>query len=664
MNDPAPAPGRTSAMRRLASRVRDGVRTVYNHTLRHTGVGIVCAVAYFDPGNWGVDLQAGSQYGYKLLFVVLLSGIFAVFLQILASRLGCVTGLDLASHCRLLLHDRPRHKLFYRWALLYPLYLLSEAAIVATDLAELLGSGIALCLLFPKLPLWAGVLITASDVLVFLALKDPLGGRPVRLFELIIAAMVFTVLICMAVIISQVGVRWGDAFLGFVPSRTVFQSGGLYTSIGIIGATVMPHSIFLGSALATQDRLAPPPKKLPRVATASTTSASSEWSFSDDATLDVRPWRVRAWRKLKLEARAAFRIVPLDAYAHDARTHAEHENHSEAFVRAHVYHGMVDIAVSLLGLAVVINALILILASAVFYYGPGAASSASGTADADPASLFDAYALLRDLVGQGAATLFALALLASGQSSSVIATVAGQTVSEGFLRWRVSPILRRLLTRALGLVPALAVAIAAGRGGVDALLVASQVALSIVLPFVVFPLLWLTGDRGVMSVRKGEDADADADTEEDENTKGKKGEIGEACVEDVEAGLPTLPSGGVEDRDCAHEQDRQSTSCPPSPHSPASRSISPAYPSPHLPPSVHTPSRTPAPSQHPSTSHLPSCPPSQNATPDPDPDPERAAPPSVSFASHWSARVLGWALWLVIVAANAYAIVSLGLGEG
>ena len=160
---------------------------------------------------------------------------------------------DLASHCRLLLYDRPKHKLLWRWLALYPLYALSEIAIVSTDLAELLGSGIALCLLFPKLPLWAGVLITASDVLLLLALRDPIKGQPVRLFELFIAILVrptrrldfpethtltrrddpalqvFIVLICMAIIISKARVHWGDAFDGFVPSKTLFQSGALYT---------------------------------------------------------------------------------------------------------------------------------------------------------------------------------------------------------------------------------------------------------------------------------------------------------------------------------------------------------------------------------------------------------------------------------------------------
>ncbi|KAH8094741.1 Nramp-domain-containing protein [Cristinia sonorae] len=495
---PTPIPT-TPPVEQKTSRIRKTAKLVAHHAAKHTGVGIVCAVAYFDPGNWGVDLQAGSEFGYKLLFVVLLAGLFAAFLQVLASRLGCVTGLDLASHCRLLLHDRPKHTLLYRWLMLYPLYVLAEIAIISTDLAELLGSAIALCLLFPKLPLWAGVLITASDVILLLAFRDPLGGKPVKMFEVLIAGLVLTVLICMAIIISKVSVDWGQAFDGFVPSKSLFKHGALYTSIGIIGATVMPHSLFLGSALATQDRLSikmteKQTDTLTTGVTSSTYTSDSQVTLSS-ATKTTTVEKRAIVNRVKRSFRAAFRIIPLREFAHDPKTHKDRENNSYKFVRAHIYHGTFDIVFSLLGFAVLINALILILASAVFYYGSGAGSGG-------PAGLFDAYDLLKEVVGQAAATLFALALLASGQSSSLIATMAGQTVSEGFLRWRVSPVCRRLITRCLGLIPSMVVAIAVGREGVDTLLVASQVALSIVLPFIVFPLLWVTSSKDVMSVKR------------------------------------------------------------------------------------------------------------------------------------------------------------------
>ncbi|KAI0778829.1 natural resistance-associated macrophage protein [Trametes elegans] len=498
------------------ARARKYSWVVIQHISKHTGVGIVCAVAYFDPGNWGVDLQAGSEFGYKLLFVVLLAGVFAIVMQSLASRLGCVTGLDLASHCRLLLYNRPKHTKLWRWLVLYPLYALSEIAIISTDLAELLGSAIALCLLFPKLPLWAGVLITASDVLVLLALRDPMAGRPVRMFELFIAVLVFIVLICMAIIISKASVHWGDAFFGFVPSHTVIQSDALYTcalAIGIIGATVMPHSLFLGSALATQDRVEHLPESAEKPELTTMNSNSSSASSSSSATeitisgaINEKngkkrgPFSLREY--LKAGLRRHFRIMPVTSSGPEPASHAERENRPLSFVRRHLYHGIVDMVVSLLGLAVVINAMILILSSAVFFKG--------NTGSEDPASLFDAFDLLRDLVGKPAAILFALALLASGQSSSIIATLAGQIVSEGFIRWRLSPVMRRLFTRCLGLIPSLIVAAAAGRAGIDTLLVASQVVLSIVLPFVIFPLIYLTSSKRIMSVKKPKPGAQDA----------------------------------------------------------------------------------------------------------------------------------------------------------
>ncbi|KAN0100220.1 Natural resistance-associated macrophage domain containing protein [Tylopilus felleus] len=458
---------------------------IYHHATKHVGVGIVCSVAYFDPGNWGVDLQAGSQYGYTLLFTVLLSGIFATFLQVLAARLGAVTGLDLASHCRLLFHDCPRHKLLWRWGVFYPLYFLSEIAIICTDLAEMLGSAIALVLLFPALPLWSTVLLTATDVMLLLAIENPLKSRPVKLFEGVIAALVLAVLVCMIVIISRVSVNWGEAFRGFIPSKGLVSSGSIYSSVGILGATVMPHSLFLGSRLATQDRLAKGSETdLPNFSESSSTAPT----FLQRVLRSIRS--TFSWRRL-------FSISRLDETScpPNVMTHADRENNTLCFVRSHMYHGMADVIASLMGFAIIINSLILILSSAVFYYNSGAHGSES------PASLFDAHALIQNRLGNGAALLFALALLASGQSASIVGIVAAQCVSEGFLRWKVSPTLRRLITRVLGVVPSVIVACVVGESGVNTLLVASQVVLSIVLPFVIFPLVYLTSLSRFMSIK-------------------------------------------------------------------------------------------------------------------------------------------------------------------
>ncbi|KAJ7116779.1 natural resistance-associated macrophage protein-domain-containing protein [Mycena crocata] len=476
---------------RFGARLRTVKSTVFLHARKHTGVGIICAVAYFDPGNWGVDLQAGSQFGYRLLFIVLLAGLFAAFLQVLATRLGCVTGLDLASHCRVLLYDRPKHPLLYRRLGLYPLYLLSEVAIISTDLAELLGSAIALCLLFPRLELWHGVLITAFDVIILLALRDPLRSTPVKMFEVLMAVLVLAVLTCMVVIITKVNVDWAKAFEGFLPSKYLFNSGGLYTSVGILGATVMPHSLFLGSALATQDRLAvePPP---PEVKLEPLRVADSRETTSNTLCEASRFHRLLEYFK------SLFRTPPPSQNTTRVKRHADRENNSFAFIRAHLKHGIVDVVGSLLGFAVLINSMILILAGTVFFYGD------DGQIMENSASLFDAYDLIHRIVGAPAATLFAVALLAAGQSSSIIATVAGQAVSEGFLNWRVSPVVRRLLTRLIAVIPSMAVAVAVGRPGIDALLVASQVVLSVVLPFITLPLIFLTSSKTVMRVRKPE----------------------------------------------------------------------------------------------------------------------------------------------------------------
>ncbi|PSR80736.1 hypothetical protein PHLCEN_2v6652 [Hermanssonia centrifuga] len=365
------------------SRLHRYSRAAVTHVKKHVGVGIVCSVAYFDPGNWSVDLQAGSQFGYRpMLFVVLLAGLGAIVLQSLASKLGCVTGLDLASHCRLLLHDRPQHRRLIRFLLLYPLYALCEIAIISTDLAELLGSAIGLCLLFPSLPLWSAVLLTACDVFIFLIIGDPSrnGGRPAKLFEISIIVLVLTVFVCFVVLLVQVQPDWSDAFMGYIPSAQLFDSHTdvLYTAVGILGATVMPHGLFLGSFLATQNRIDTPLQPLPHPVQ---TSGSTH--------IGTRS-RLSAWWKSLFAVSRSERILAVREY----RNKYGRENNELVFVKAHLSHGLVDIVTSLFGIAVPINSAILILAAAVFFHG-------EGTAARSPASLFDAYDLIKDHIGKG-----------------------------------------------------------------------------------------------------------------------------------------------------------------------------------------------------------------------------------------------------------------------
>ncbi|KLO20492.1 natural resistance-associated macrophage protein [Schizopora paradoxa] len=510
--------------------------TVTLHLKKHVGVGILCAVAYFDPGNWSVDLQAGSQFGYKLLFVVLISGICAVFLQILAAKLGSVTGLDLAAHCRLLLHDHPRYPRLVRRVFLYPLYVLSEVAIISTDLAELLGSAIGLVLLFPKLPLSVAVMLTALDVIFILALGDSKQrGRPLRMLELIIIILVVVVFICFIILIVKVSPKWPEVFEGYLPSKTLVQPSGLYAAIGILGATVMPHALYLGSHMATQDRISmtPTPPELPAP---STGTSNGRRSF-----------------RTVLRGLFSIRKTQHGDEVDVTTPYGERENNTLAFVKAHLTHGIADIVLSLLGFAVAINSAILVLAGAVFFFGPGRNSMTQA------AGLFDAHDLIRNFIGKPAALIFALALVCSGQSASITATLAGQIVSEGFIQWSVSPFLRRLITRLLSLIPSMVVAVVVGRPGIDTLLVVSQVVLSIVLPFVMFPLVWLTSSTIVMRVKRPRDLVTDDITittktstdesekeEEIEEKKPGSSKLG-ATMDDDEAAVVISASASIED---------------------------------------------------------------------------------------------------------------------
>ncbi|WFD35584.1 Manganese transporter smf1 [Malassezia cuniculi] len=463
----------------------DGVSDTLVRHLSFIGPGLIAAVAYCDPGNWATDMEAGSRFGYSLLFTVLLSGLFAVLLQILCCRLGAVTGMDLSFQTRRLVLGLPpgpgpmpdmrstRMRLRY-WGILIPLYLINEGAIIATELAELIGSAIALNLLFPKLPLWAGVLLTSADVFLVLIMYHPTTG--VRLFESFIGILVLVVLACFAVLIGRVQPDWGDVFYGYVPSSTVVESGGLYVSISILGATIMPHSLVLGSHFATIDRLG---------------------EYRD---LDSKPaapserrggtWR-NFWHKVGRQLMARSACVPTTM---ESDSLEEREPTSLRNLQLHLKHASWDIAICLVLFAITINSAILIVASAAFYYGNNSEGDTEVVAD-----LFRAYELLHDTVGKVPAILFAVALLAAGQSASITVTLAGQIISEGFIHWRVSPLLRRILTRSISMVPSMLVATLVGRRGLDDMLVASQVALSMALPFVSFPLLLLTSMPSRMS---------------------------------------------------------------------------------------------------------------------------------------------------------------------
>ena len=375
-------------------------KTWWRKLLAFAGPGYLVAVGYMDPGNWATDLAGGSAFGYTLLSVILISNMMAVLLQGLASKLGIVTGRDLAQACR----DH------YSKPVGFALWVICELAIAACDLAEVIGTAIALNLLF-GIPLAVGVVITAADVLLILFLQH----RGFRLLEALVIALVATTGFCFIyeIVLSRPDV---PAILrGFVPSTEIIRNPNmLYIAMGILGATVMPHNLYLHSSIV----------------------------------------QTRRYEETPEGRREAVRFAFIDS----------------------------TVALSL---ALFINASILIVAAATFH----------GTGNTGVAEIQDAYKLLTPLLGGAASVVFALALLASGQNSTLTGTLAGQIVMEGFLDIRIRPWLRRLITRMIAIIPAAIVASVYGESGTAKLLVMSQVILSMQLSFAVFPLVRFTSDR-------------------------------------------------------------------------------------------------------------------------------------------------------------------------
>ena len=376
----------------------------FRKLLAFGGPGYLISVGYMDPGNWATDLAGGSAYGYGLLSIVVLSSLMAMLLQALSLRLGIATGRDLA--------QLSRERFGPRTA--FVLWILAEIGIVACDLAEVLGTAIALELLF-GLPLLWGVLLTAFDTLLVLALQR-WGFRGI---EALVIGLITLIALCFGYELIVSSPDMAAILGGLVPRAQILRDPGmLYVAIGIIGATVMPHNLYLHSALV----------------------------------------QTRGYGRSERGKREAIRFATIDS----------------------------NIALTL---ALVINAAILVLAAATFH-------SAGHT---DVAELQDAYSLIAPLLGAPlAATLFAFALLAAGQNSTLTGTLAGQIVMEGFLQMRLKPWLRRLVTRALAVVPAAFVVALVGERASGDMLIGSQVVLSLQLPFAMIPLVWLTCDKKLM----------------------------------------------------------------------------------------------------------------------------------------------------------------------
>lgn len=372
--------------------------------LAFAGPGYLVSVGYMDPGNWATDIAGGSRFGYTLLSVVLLSNLMAILLQSLCVRLGVATERDLAQACRD--YFSPPVTVF--------LWVLCEIAIAACDLAEVVGSAIALNLLF-HLPLVWGVCLTTVDVLVLLTAQR----YGFRYIEALIITLVSTIGLCFVAEILFSRPDLGEVVRSLVPSPAIVQQPAMfYVALGILGATVMPHNLYLHSAIV----------------------------------------QTRAWQRTPEKKREAIRLGTLDS----------------------------TIALSL---AFFINAAILIVSASTFHL----------SGHHEVTEIQDAYQLLSPLLGVHlAGFLFALALLASGQSSTLTGTLAGQIVLEGFFNLRIAPWLRRLISRLLAIVPALLGIAWFGEGVVTQLLIFSQVILSLQLSFAVFPLVMFTSDRRLM----------------------------------------------------------------------------------------------------------------------------------------------------------------------
>ena len=368
--------------------------------LAFAGPGYLVAVGYMDPGNWATDLAGGAQFGYTLLTVILMSNLMAILLQGLSSKLGIVTGRDLAQACR----DH------YSGPVNFMLWVACEIAIAACDLAEVIGTAIALNLLF-GIPIAYGVVITALDVLMILYLQN----KGFRLLEALVITLIATVGICFLFEIILSKPPLGAVLRGFIPSPEIMSNPSmLYVAVGILGATVMPHNLYLHSSIV----------------------------------------QTRQYAENPAGKREAVRFAFIDS----------------------------TIALSF---ALFINAAILIIAAATFH----------NTGNSEVGEIQDAYKLLTPLLGAGASTVFALALLASGQNSTITGTLAGQIVMEGFLNIRLRPWLRRLITRLIAIIPAVIVSLIYGESGTAKLLILSQVILSMQLSFAVFPLVMFTSDR-------------------------------------------------------------------------------------------------------------------------------------------------------------------------
>ncbi|KAI3403481.2 SMF1 [Candida oxycetoniae] len=474
------SPSTTTTAEMLESKMKlFGLRAkeIFLKYIKFIGPGLVVAVSYLDPGNYQTAITAGSSNRYSLLFIVFLSNVIAIFLQSLCIKLGSVTGYDLARCCREYL---PKKLNWFLW-------ILAECAIIATDVAEVIGSAIALNILL-KIPLPAGVVITIVDVLFVMMTyrADTSSMRFVKIFEYTIGVLVMVVVVCFAIQLSQIHANAKDVFRGFVPSKQMFDGNGMTVATSIVGATVMIHSLFLGSGLV-QPRLREFDVKNGYV------KLNEICGEEKTKVLEVEEVDGKSIEgKDVTDKKSQHKIT---TYEKEADFFYNRYKPSYKAIKYSLKYSIIELTITLFTLALFVNSAILIVAGTTLY----------GTEEAIDADLFTIYDLISSSVAPAMGTVFMVALLFSGQSAGIVCTIAGQVVSEGHINWTLKPWLRRLITRGISIVPCLIISLCIGRNGLGIALNISQVIISILLPPLTAPLIYFTCSKKIMKVKLKED---------------------------------------------------------------------------------------------------------------------------------------------------------------
>lgn len=465
----------------------------FKKALLFVGPGLMISVAYIDPGNYATGITAGAANKYSLLFIVFLSNLIAMFLQSLCIKLGSVTGYDLA---------RCSREYLPKWLNII-LWILAEIAIIATDLAEVIGSAIALNILI-KVPLPAGVAITITDVIfVLMAYKNDTSlTKFVKIFEYAVGLLVLAVAICFAFELSSIPKPHNTAreiFLGFLPNSHMFKNNGLTIATSIIGSTVMIHSLFLGSGLV-QPRLREYDVQHGIVNLSDIYNENKSSLDNDEKSMSTKE-------------------IDDDNYIRESEFFYNCYKPSYQSIKYSLKYSIIELSVTLFTFALFINSAILIVSGATLYK----------TEEAVDADLYTIHDLLSRNLAPIVGTVFMLALLFSGQSAGIVCTIAGQMVSEGHINWTLKPWVRRLVTRAISIVPCLIISISIGRGGLNIALNILQVIISILLPPLTAPLIYFTCKKSIMRVEipiesqdqidENENNDNENESENDENNQ-------------------------------------------------------------------------------------------------------------------------------------------------